>query len=347
VTDHALASDLSVTSLRSASLSLSFLGLLANGGSLGCSPTGGDGGAAANCSPALTRYQGEFHEPAIPAPPDIHLSGMGQGAQLQVNFPASSNAGEQRLTYWMTGVEDLQASVELALGPGSGFGNQATAYVTLFLDGVPAPLTVVGQSQTTVKVDLAGGAVGSFSATVAHDAISDGAHSATFLAWQNEGKPWGSWSFTVLKNGYAFVPPLIEGAAAPPNSLIGVFDGASGQLLYGTYVLSPGGTVAATGILQPSDPTCLGLNFNLGMVAILDDHPIQYSGAFVHVVRATPGHSTSIPVDISGLPMSDGLRHYLSFWMLTGISQYAEAPEGQQSPWFDTDHRLAIATWGP
>jgi hypothetical protein len=273
------------------------------------------------------------------------VDGTSPGAHLQLNFPPAANAGEQRLTYWLTGTEDMQVEYDLGLGPASGYPDSVTVYTSLILDKSPIALDAAGNLVQSAKLTI--GSTTTSTVTISHDMISDGAHSATLLSWESEGRTWGSWSFTVLKNGYNFAAIAPEGAPAPGDAPIGVFDQPTARPIYGQYQPAADGTIHATANLVPALQGCAGAVYNLALVAMLDDHPIQFGGAYMHIARAKAGGGQTLAFDVSGLPVSDGAKHYLSFWMLTGIGQYAEAPLGAVSPWHDTDHRLAIGIWGP
>ena len=60
-----------------------------------------------------------FREPTVPAPPFMHLDGRREGEHVQINFPEAAHAGRARLTYWLTGEEDLVIDVQAAIGSSS------------------------------------------------------------------------------------------------------------------------------------------------------------------------------------------------------------------------------------
>jgi hypothetical protein len=293
-------------------------------------------------------YSGDYLEPQQAEAPPLHVSVAEPGTQFQVNFPAAANAGVSRLTYWLTGDEDMSADIELGLGPASGFPENMTGNVGLFVDGVLTPISVAGQATPVITSVLTVGTVAAFSVTLNHTLISDGAHSVAFLCWREDGRQFGGWSFTLLKNAFGFNVPTSTGESPDDRSSgIGVRDARSQALLYGAYTPGADGTGTFVADLASGHQDCPTTLVNMALVGILDDQQIALAGPAGTTVAASVAPRKSLPFSVAGLPTGDGRVHHLSFWAFPAFQQYTEGPVGTASPWYGVPFRLGIGVWGP
>ena len=86
-----------------------------------------------------------FREPTVPAAAFIYLDGRREGEHFQINFPDAANARRERLTYWLTGDEDLVIDVQAAISS-SQARFPMTVTLVLLIDGVQAPFRVGGSA---------------------------------------------------------------------------------------------------------------------------------------------------------------------------------------------------------
>ncbi len=266
------------------------------------------------------------------------MDGSNPGVQFQVNFPPEANAGARRLTYWLTDDEDMTAEVELALGPSSGLEGPVHVLAGVFVDGIRV---------ATVERNLSTGTMTSFSATVDHASISDGAHSVALLSWTDSGVALGTWSFTIVKNGYSF-PSFADAGDGAGDRQAGIYDALSGRPIVGSSGAAvSAGVTKVEAVVDSSYQECPNAAVNVAILAILDGAPVQLSGQWAPVAVTTARAAKALAADLVDLPPADGHRHYLMFMALPGFHQYAEAPPGSAAPWHSAPYRLGIMTWGP
>ena len=299
------------------------------------------------CSPDVSQYAGPFKEPSTPDTPDIHVSGTDPGAHFQVNFPPESNAGTKRLTYWLTDDEDLVVKVELGLGPQSGFPAAVNVLTGVFIDGTLVHGTVGGVDTAVTASALTVGAVASLSIVIGHAAIVDGAHSAAVLSWVDDGKNWGGWSFTILKNGFQFGAVVDDGQPVSGMRDVGVYDDGTGQLLIGPYAPLAPAAAPFHAVLGSFSQDCPTTPVGLAVVGVIDGAQASLSGSSVRATVTTAASNKVIPFEVTLPPAGDGRTHHLIFWELRGFGKFAEAPSGARAPWAGTPVRIGVAVWGP
>jgi hypothetical protein len=160
-------------------------------------------------------------EPDVPPAPYIRIDGQAPGEHLQVDFPAAAHAGISRSTYWLTGDEDLEIDVQLALGPGPVRPPLALT-VVLVLDGRQQRFRVdQGSLVTHFERRVARvGEVHHFKLVVAGRSIAPGRHAAGLLLWKATSSAFPMWGFQVVKDDGRPTPrtasPRFRLRAAPP-----------------------------------------------------------------------------------------------------------------------------------
>src|SRR4029079_2782605 len=100
---------------------------------------------------------------------------------LQINLPPEANAGPRRLTYWLTGDEDVTIKVEVGSGsrPEAAHLNGA-----LLIDGKQQKHSVDGRpAELCLSRSLEPHSVDAFSLKVPGRSIPPGIHSLALLFW--------------------------------------------------------------------------------------------------------------------------------------------------------------------
>jgi hypothetical protein len=173
------------------------------------------------------------------------------------------------------------------------------------------------------------------------------------LGWLEDGKPWASSSFTIIKNRYPFAPIPDEGEApvgfAVPRdpSSDGVYDERNGVPIYGAYLPPASGPASFKAVVGPSNQTCPQTAVNIAVLAVLDGNQVNLSGVPWKTAQATLGDFKMVRFTIDDLPVGDGKPHSLIFWSWPGVGQYSETSSEARAPWAALPFRLTVAKWGP
>jgi hypothetical protein len=296
-----------------------------------------------------------WREPAVAPAPPIRIDAARPGKQVQINFPAAAHAGTQRLTYWLTGQEDVIVDVQLAVGGDAGPMPLALS-LALLLDGRQVPVSADGAAAATriCRTLARAGEVTELRLRLGGRRIPRGAHSAALLVWRDDGGEFPGVSFTIVKEDPAFAARAESSAFRHAPQLR-----PSG---YGAWTATSPGVLlrGRPGQAQPDRTGGLDLRLGFGRyepqgsgqplmvstVALLDGEqiPLANGEPALHA-RVGPTERVEAPLELRRLPPAVGGQHVLVLFLLPGDGQPMQAATG--SPTFSARNPrwLGAARW--
>lgn len=147
-----------------------------------------------------------YREPIAEVPDRLSIDPHANGRHLQIHFPPEASAGRRRLTYWLTGREDVDIGIELGAKL-SDAPYTMTVHGTLIVDGRQEKVLVadakIPQKSFSCQLSSAGGRA-NLAIRLRGDVLKNGAHSASLVFWEENGSGFPGYSFTIYRNSTEF-----------------------------------------------------------------------------------------------------------------------------------------------
>jgi hypothetical protein len=294
-----------------------------------------------------------FREPTVPTATFISLDGHREGDHLQINFPDAANAGRDRLTYWLTGDEDLVIDVQSAIGS-SHARFPVIVTLVLLIDGVQTPFRVGGSAPnlSTQFALASAGEVRRFEMQVAGRDIGAGGHSVALILWKQTGAQFPGVSFTVFKDGVEFSARQgYDCARRPLEGLAGtglLWSREPGRFLFGRSadVQLENGNLALRAVLVRHDSAGDMSELGFTLVTFLDGRqiPIGSLGRTPHVTLKRD-EQVECEFALSGLRSGEGSMHVLVVYALQGDGEPSATPRGEPTLSARPPIWLGVARW--